>query len=70
MISQCFFWQYHIVQVCINVEGQQYDAEYLSVFFWQYHIVQVCYNIEGQQYDAGYLSVSSDNSILYRYALM
>jgi hypothetical protein len=39
-------------------------------FFSQYHIGQVCIKGEEQYYTAGYLSVSSDNIILYRYALM
>jgi hypothetical protein len=26
-----FFWQYHIVEVCIKGEGQYYAAGYLSV---------------------------------------
>jgi hypothetical protein len=30
-MALCFLWQYHIVQVCINGEGQQYTAGYLSV---------------------------------------
>ena len=30
-IFECFFWQYHIVQVCIHGERQYHNAGYLSI---------------------------------------